>query len=234
MNIKDVVNKSDTILGRVFDWSVLGLIVFSIVTLSIETLPDLEKQTRRWLWYSEVVVSVLFTLEYFLRIYASDKAFRYIFSFYGLIDLIAIIPFYLSFGVDLRGVRAFRLFRIIRILKITRYSRAVRRFRQAVAIAKEEVVLFLFATAIVLYLSSIGIYYFEHQAQPENFQSVFHSMWWAVATLTTVGYGDVYPITIGGKIFTFLMLMIGLGIVAVPAGLVATALSEVRKNEEES
>lgn len=107
------------------------------------------------------------------------------------------------------------------------------RFGKALALAREEAVLFLLVTGILLYLSAVGIYYFEHQAQPENFKSIPHSLWWAVATLTTVGYGDVYPITVGGKLFTFVMLMIGLGIVAVPAGLVASAMSQVRDDEKD-
>ena len=96
----------------------------------------------------------------------------------------------------------------------------------------EEIILFLVVTVILIFLSSAGIYYFEHQAQPEVFQSVFHSAWWSIVTLTTVGYGDVYPITIGGKMFTFFVLMIGVGLVTVPAGLVATALSKARELEE--
>lgn len=99
--------------------------------------------------------------------------------------------------------------------------------------AKEEIALFSVITAMLLFLSSVGIYYFEHEAQPEVFKSVFHSLWWAVATLTTVGYGDIYPITVGGKIFTFFILMVGLGIVAVPAGLLVSALSRVRMEEQE-
>ena len=99
-------------------------------------------------------------------------------------------------------------------------------------IAREEVVLFLCAAGIVLYLAAVGIYYFENETQPKVFASVFHSLWWAVSTLTTVGYGDVYPVTLGGKIFTFFVLLIGLGIVSVPAGLVASALSKAREMEE--
>ena len=106
------------------------------------------------------------------------------------------------------------------------------RFGKAIALAKEEAILFLLATIVLLYLSAVGIYYFEHQVQPEQFKSIPHSLWWAVATLTTVGYGDVYPITVGGKVFTFIILMIGLGIIAVPAGLVASALSKVREDEK--
>ena len=97
---------------------------------------------------------------------------------------------------------------------------------------KEEIVLFLALTAVILYVAAVGIYYFENEAQPEAFKSVFHSLWWAIATLTTVGYGDVYPITVGGRIFTVFVVLIGLGIVAVPAGLVASALSKAREVEK--
>jgi len=93
-------------------------------------------------------------------------------------------------------------------------------------------VLFLFSAMIILYLAGVGIYHFEYPAQPDAFSSVFHSLWWAVATLTTVGYGDIYPITTGGKIFTFFILIVGLGIVSIPAGLVASALSKAREMEE--
>ncbi len=205
---------------------------YSMITLSIETLPDLSDASAQFLRISEVVVTLLFTGEYILRVITSEKKLEYIFSFYGIIDFLAIVPFYLSLGIDLRGLRAFRLFRIFRILKIARYSKAMKRFGKALVLAREEAVLFIFVTAILLFLSAVGIYYFEHQAQPEQFKSIPHSLWWAVATLTTVGYGDVYPITAGGRVFTFLILMIGLGIVAVPAGLVAAALSKVRDDEE--
>ena len=103
----------------------------------------------------------------------------------------------------------------------------------AAKIVKEELVLFLMVAAIFVFVAASGIYFFENEAQPEKFSSVFHSLWWAIVTLTTVGYGDVYPITIGGRIFTFFVLLIGVGIVAVPAGLIASALSKAREIEEE-
>jgi voltage-gated potassium channel len=118
------------------------------------------------------------------------------------------------------------------VLKLARYSEAVKRFHRAFIIVKEELALFLFIALIVLYLAGVGIYYFENPAQPEAFSSIFHSLWWAVATLTTVGYGDIYPITVGGKLFTFFVLVIGLGVVSVPAGLVASALSKAREIED--
>ena len=131
------------------------------------------------------------------------------------------------------AIRAFRFMSLVRILKLARYNTAIRRFHLALLIAKEELVLFLAATLLTLFIAATGIYYFENPAQPEKFASVFHALWWAVATLTTVGYGDIYPITVGGKIFTFFVLIIGLGVVSIPIGLVASAFSKVREMEPE-
>ncbi len=233
MDIKGIVERNDTRSGRAFDFFVQGLILLSIITFSIETLPNLDADTRELLQTMEAVIVALFTLEYLIRIYVADSKKDYIFSFYGFIDLIAIAPFYLSSGIDLRSLRIFRMLRLFRLMKLFRYSKAMRRFSRALSIAKEEIVLFGVVTIMLLYISAVGIYYFENAAQPEAFTSIFHSLWWAVATLTTVGYGDVYPITIGGRIFTFFILMIGLGIVAVPAGLLASALSKARMEEQE-
>jgi voltage-gated potassium channel len=107
------------------------------------------------------------------------------------------------------------------------------RFQIAYRIIKEELQLFMIFITILLFIVSAGIYFFEYQAQPDVFKSIFHSSWWSVVTLTTVGYGDVYPITVGGKVFTFFVLIIGVGVVTVPAGLVATALSKAREIQEE-
>ena len=232
--LKQVVEHSDIPLGRAFDLLLQTLIVLSLISFSIETLPKLSESAQWWLRGFEVFSVIVFSIEYLLRIYVATPRSRYIFSFFGIVDLVAIVPFYLGTGVDMRSIRAFRLLRLFRIFKLTRYSAAVRRFHLALRIAKEEVVLFLCATLILLYLAAVGIYYFESDAQPEQFGSVFHSLWWAVATLTTVGYGDVYPITVGGRMFTFLILLIGLGVVSVPAGLVASALAKARQLEDDA
>jgi len=231
--LRHMIEETDTIWGRAFDIFIQCLIILSLVTFSIETLPGLSNRSMVVLRWIEVVTVAIFSLEYILRCWISKPTTRYVFSFFGLVDLVAILPFYIAAGIDLRALRAFRLLRLFRIFKLARYSKAVRRFHRAIHIAKEEVVLFLGATVILLYLSATGIYYFEHGAQPEKFASVFHSLWWAIATLTTVGYGDVYPITVGGRIFTFFILLIGLGIVSVPAGLVASALGKAREMEQD-
>lgn len=217
--------------GRAFEAVVQLLIVISLVSFSVETLPGLSALALRTLQWIETTTVLLFSCEYLLRLTAAERRLRFVFSFYGLIDLIAIAPFYLRLTADLRAVRIFRMLRLLRALKLLRYSRALQRFRRALALIREDLVLFFAATAFVLFVAAAGIYSFEHEAQPKVFASVFHSLWWAVTTLTTVGYGDAAPITAGGKVFTFFVLMVGLGIVAVPTGLLASALTWTAKDE---
>lgn len=231
-SLKRVVEDHDTVAGRFFDLFIQSLIILSLISFSIETLPELDSSTIRILRQFEILSVAVFTVEYLLRTAVADHKLKFIFSFYGLVDLVAILPFYLSTGVDLRSIRVFRLLRLFRIVKLLRYSSAIRRFRLAFISIKEELIVFIAATAFLLYASSVGIYYFEHEAQPETFTSIFHCLWWSVATLTTVGYGDAYPITVGGKIFTFIMLMVSLGIIAVPTGLIASALTKVIADED--
>jgi len=229
--IKQIIESADTKLGKAFDILIQSMIVLSLISFSMETLPSLSDEAIGILRLIEVFTVSIFTFEYLARVIVATKKSAFIFSFFGIIDLLAILPFYLSTGFDLRSLRSFRLLRLISILKLARYSAAVKRFHHAFIIAKEELALFLFVALITIYLAGVGIYHFENPAQPEAFSSIFHSLWWAVATLTTVGYGDIYPITIGGKIFTFFILLVGLGIVSVPAGLVASALSKAREME---
>jgi voltage-gated potassium channel len=217
--------------GKVFDYFIQTLIFLSLIAYAIETLPNNSKFVIQLLTFFEYFCILIFSIEYLLRVFIAKKPLSYIFSFFGIIDLLAILPFYLRGAVDLRALRAFRIFRIFRALKLIRYNKALNRFHIAAKIVKEEVILFLIITSIFIFLSSAGIYFFENEAQPEVFTSIFHSAWWSVVTLTTVGYGDVYPITLGGKVFTFFILIIGVGIVTIPAGLVATALSRAREIE---
>ena len=209
------------------------LILLSIVAFSLETVPSLSKQYHNWFLAIEMFTIGVFTIEYLVRLHLSKKRLSYIFSFFGIIDLVSVLPFYIGLGIDLRSLRALRFFRLFRLFKLTRYSRTIRRFQKAFLISKEEILLFFFAACIMLYLAGVGIYFFEHKEQPDKFGSVFDGLWWAVATLTTVGYGDCYPVTVGGKIFTFVILLIGLGIISVPTGMVASALSKARAIEEE-
>lgn len=209
------------------------LIFLCLIDFAVETLPNLSSTQLFWINAFEGFSIAIFTVEYLARVIISRPRRGYVFSFFGVIDLLSILPFFIGLGIDLRSLRALRMLRLFRILKLARYSKAMRRFHRAFVISKEEIVLFLVTACILFYLAGMGIYYFEHQAQPKVFASMFDGLWWAVATLTTVGYGDCYPITVGGKVFTFIILIIGLGIIAVPTGMVASALATARKEEDE-
>jgi voltage-gated potassium channel len=228
--LRKIVLESDTKAGRRFDVFIQGMIVISIISFSIETLPDLSFEVTSFLAITEVVVVSIFTIEYILRVFLTKKPLKFIFSFYGIVDFLSILPFYVTTGVDLRSLRAFRL---LRVFKLFRYSKSISRMKKALHLAKEELTMFTVLALILLYLSAVGIHYFEKGAQPEIFSSIFHSLWWAVETLTTVGYGDIYPVTLGGKIFTFVMLMVGIGTVSIPAGIIASAISKAREMEKE-
>jgi len=229
--LRAVIEDTSTVKGKIFDYFIQALILLSLLAFTIETFPDNSKVTIELLNTFEFLCVIIFSIEYLLRVIVSKKPLKYIFSFYGVIDFLAIFPFYLKSIYDLRALRAFRIFRIFRALKLIRYNRALNRFNIASKIVKEELILFLILTSIFVFIASAGIYFFENEAQPENFSSVIHSGWWAIVTLTTVGYGDVYPITVGGKIFTTFIVLIGVGIVTIPAGLVASALSKAREIE---
>ena len=231
--IREIIDGHDTKLARYVSLFIQFLILVSIVTFSVETLPNLKPQAITILHSIEFFSVMVFTLEYILRIYVADNKLKFIFSFFGLIDFLAILPFYIAVGVDLRSLRALRFLRLFRILKLVRYNKAMNQFSRAIKSAKEQIFLFIFITLILIYFAAVGIYYFENEAQPEHFTSIFDSLWWAIITLTTVGYGDVYPITVGGKVFTFLILMIGLGIVAIPTGIISSALTtSIDKNDD--
>ena len=218
--------------GRRLDLLLQVLIIANLLALALETVPTLTEHQLHWLNVVEVVSIAIFTVEYLARCLLCRPMWRYALSFYGIIDLLSILPFFLCAGLDLRSARALRLMRLFRLFKLTRYSKAARRYRHAFAIAKEELVLFGCAALIVLYLAAVGIHYFESEAQPDKFASIPDSLWWAIVTLTTVGYGDVYPITLGGRLFTSMVLIMGLGFVAVPTGLLAGALAKAREHEK--
>nr|VFK32996.1 MAG: voltage-gated potassium channel [Candidatus Kentron sp. MB]VFK75687.1 MAG: voltage-gated potassium channel [Candidatus Kentron sp. MB] len=228
--LKEIIETSDTIFGQIFDIFIHVTIVLSIISFSVATLPGLSPTVVHGLALFEIVAVIIFTVEYLLRILVAENRPRFIFSFFGIVDLLAILPFYLAgFGLDLVAIRILRLIQLVRILKLARYGQSIERIHRAFKLIREELTLFFFMAIIVLYLSAVGIYYFENPVQPDVFPSIFHSLWWAIATLTTVGYGDIYPITLGGKVFTSLVLLIGLGFVAIPSGLLASALSKARE-----
>lgn len=148
MSFKSIIEDNSTGAGRAFDLFIQALIVLSLITFSVETLPNISDETRALLRTIEVITVSIFTGEYLLRVLVSDRRTGFIFSFYGLVDVAAILPFYLATGLDMRSLRAFRLLRLFRAFKLLRYSKAMNRFHRAFLIAKEELVLFSVVTAI--------------------------------------------------------------------------------------
>ena len=235
MTLSDIVQRSDTTPGRIFDSTVIVLILVSVITVTIDTLPTLSPGVRTVLSWSEIVIVGLFTIEYGLRVGTAPRKLQYVFSFPWNRGS-GSNPAVLSHAGRRRpacpaGTAAFSDRADPQAEPVQRGvgpvregngpreggDRTFRRCRDRTALP----------------VGWRRIWYFEHEAQPEAFASILHSLWWATATLTTVGYGDVYPVTMGGKLFTFVILMCGLGIVAVPAGLVAAALSQVRREKSE-
>jgi voltage-gated potassium channel len=220
------------ILNKVIlnDKVVLFFILISTILFVIESDISIANEFPLFFNISEYFIVIFFSIEYILRILSSKNKFKYIFSFFGLIDILSILPFYLGLYIDLRILRSFRLLRVFRLMKVVKYNNAINRLVKGLLNAKEELVIFLFTIFILLILVSTGIYYFEREVQPEKFGSIFESMWWAIITLTTVGYGDVYPISVGGKIFTGLVLIIGVGLITIPAGIIANSFNEIKKD----
>ena len=200
-------------VGRGVALAIHALIVASAVVIAVETLPALSDRAQAALVAAEIAIVAAFTMEYAL-------------SFRGLVDFVAVVPALLVLFPDLAPVRMLRLLRLPGILTLFKANRALDRIARALDRVKPEVLIFIFIACVALHLAAAGIDHVEHAAQPEAFGSIPESLWWAVATLTTVGYGDVYPITAGGRVFTGVILLIGIGVIAVPAGLITAALAE--------
>lgn len=209
------------------------LIALNLIALGIETLPSLSSFWQQALALFELVTIAIFTLEYLIRSALSRPFYAYGISISGLVDLSAILPFYIAAGFDFRAIRALRFIRLFRILKLTKFNDALRKYRCAFKDTREEFAICGFTAFIVIYLSSMLIWYFENPVQPDAFSSIFTSMWWTLCTITTVGYGDVYPVTTGGRILTSFVLVAGIGIVSVSSGLLAAALTKSREDGKE-
>ena len=218
-----------------FDAVVLFLVVVSLVAFSLETVPDLPANAYSWLLICEGAITLLFTVEYLLRSNAANRYRDYALSFFGIVDLLAILPFYLEFmGIlegDARFLRALRLLRVFEVFRLSGLEKAVRDCIKALTLAWRPLVIAGLLFAVLLFLAATGIYFFEREAQPQHFPSIVHSLWWSIITLTTVGYGDVVPITAGGRFFAAVVALASVGIVAVPAAIFASSLLQTSKLE---
>lgn len=232
-------------ISKIFDRTILILIVVNIISIILESFDSFNKLYSQQLYYIEFISIVIFTIEYILRIITSDLLYHntnkiksvvdYMKSPMAIIDLLAIIPFFLPMliPIDLRILRILRLTRLFRIFKINRYSKSLKLIAKVLHRKKEELVITLFITFLMLLLSSSIMFLLESEQQPESFPNIIASTWWAIATLTTVGYGDVYPITIMGKILSGIIALLGIGLVALPTGIISSGFIEELENRND-
>ena len=225
--------------SKAVDTLIIGLIAVNVLSVIAETEQAIADEFATFFLVNETISTFIFAIEYVLRLwvctqlpgYSTGRTIRdrtrYAFSAMALIDFIAIAPFFLAFiEMDLRIARAIRLLRLVRILKIGRYAHAVNMLANVIVRKKEELAIATFVTVMVLVLSASFMYFAEHEAQPEAFRSIPATMWWAVVTLTSVGYGDVSPITGIGKVIGAAVCMVGVVVVALPTGILASGFLE--------
>lgn len=230
-DVLHILDGTDPRHGRHVALALNGLILLSAVAIAIETMPGMSPGLHAAMQALETVVVLAFLVEYITRIICAPRPLRYIFSFWGLVDLLAVLPALVLLQPQWATIRVLRLIRLVRLLKLVRSSRALDRMTRAMRSVRGELTVLGVMAAMVLYIAAVGIYIFENPVQPQVFSSIPKSLWWAVASLTTVGYGDMVPLTVGGRIFTTLVLFVGLGIVAGPAAIITTALLESELEE---
>jgi len=241
--IVESANEGD-IQSRIFDLIIITLVILNILSVIIDTVPSINAQYGEALYQFEVTSVIIFSIEYLLRLWSCATSskyhgsikgrIKYIFSFMAVIDLLAILPFYLTFvKVDLRVIRVLRIFRIFRIAKLGRYIKGIQLIRDVIHNKKEELIITIVAMFCLLIISSSVMYFVENEAQPEVFSSIPASMWWGVCTLTSVGYGDVIPVTTLGKLVSSAISILGIGLFVLPAGILAAGFEGALQKREQ-
>lgn len=230
-------------VSLVFNITLITIITLNAIAIVLHTVPAYNQQFARLFYDFELFSVGFFTVEYLLRVWVcveNDRyrhglwgRLRYMVSTAALIDFLAIFPFYFTlFATDLAIVRILRLFRIFRLFRISRYSHAFRMIQRVVTDKKEELVLSMVFVVFMLIIVSSVMYYVEHPAQPDKFSSIPATMWWGISAMTTVGYGDMHPITPLGKFLGGIAAIMGIGLFALPTGILVSGFTEHIRNQK--
>lgn len=231
--VHEVIFEADTPAGKAFDIALIATIVLSVVAVMLESVAPVRARYGSVLRITEWAITALFTVEYVLRLLCVGQPARYARSFFGIIDLLAILPTYISVIVPgaqaLAVVRVLRILRVFRVLKLVQYVQEARVLRQALANSGRKILVFVFVVFTIVII--VGALMYLVEGAEAGFTSIPLSVYWAVVTLTTVGYGDIAPVTALGQFLSALLMIVGYGIIAVPTGIVTTEL--VRGQQEE-
>lgn len=237
---------NSTRANQVFEYLIIILILLNVIAIILDSFQQFSGKYGDFLLTFEAVSVAIFSVEYILRIYTAKIKYpekteigaiiKFMTSTLGIIDLLAILPFYIPMIIpfDLRFLRMFRVTRLLSILKLNRYSKALSMVGNVLREKRSDLVLTLVVTFIFLLISSTLMYYMENEAQPEKFPNILAAFWWAIATLTTVGYGDVVPVTDMGKFISGLLALLGVALIAIPTGIISAGyINEIREEKTE-
>lgn len=225
--LHEIVFEADTPVGKAFDVTLLVFIVLSVLVVMLESVDSLGGKYPELFYYLEWGITILFTLEYLLRIWLTRKPMKYIFSFYGIVDFLAILPTYLSIfftGTQyLATIRALRLLRIFRVFKAAKYLSEASTLYNAIISSGRKITVFLVGVLSAVLIIGSAMYLIE-EGEGSGFDSIPHSVYWAIVTVTTVGYGDIAPVTPLGQFLSAILMILGYGVLAVPTGIVSAEL----------
>jgi voltage-gated potassium channel len=232
--IHEIIFEADTRQGRMFDTILFFVILVNVFLVILESIPSLKDQYMFHFYWLEWIFTGLFTLEYFLRIYSVKKPVKYILSFYGIIDLLSILPSFIGLFIfeshSLRMIRILRLMRVFRVFKMMSFSKQARQLRKALLSSRQKILVFLYT--VVLLVMVMGTLMYMLESAESGFTSIPQSIYWAIVTLTTVGYGDITPQTVPGQMLASVIMIIGYAIIAVPTGIVTAEMMNNRKMPE--
>ncbi len=234
VKLHEIIYEADTPAGKLFDILLLVAIIASIVLVMLESVSGIDKEYHNFLNISEWIITILFSIEYIARIISVKKPSRYIFSFYGIIDLLSTIPKYLSLlfvgSQSLVALRALRLLRIFRILKLTRYIGESTTLVRALKLSRARIAVFI-SFVIILCIILGTVMYLVESEQGSGFTSIPRSVYWAIVTLTTVGYGDIAPHTPFGQLIASAIMILGYSIIIIPTGIITSEMNRVSRKE---